>query len=393
MASPIPSHDELVGRAREVAEVVAQHERESDDARSLHPASVAALRDAGLFKLIQPRRIGGYERGLSTLHAVARALGAGCTATSWVYTVTGAHTWVLGMFPEETQDEIALDDPDTIIPGTLASQGKATPVDGGFRLSGQWQFASGCDHARWGLFCAKQTDSSGNEPKHVHVMVPSRDYRIEDTWHVMGLRGTGSKDVVVEGAFVPAHRTMPTGQLFSAESPAATRHATHVYQVPVLPSLTYLLTAPVLAITQRIYDAHVERTAGRRDRYDGSSKARKAGTQMRVAEAWAEIQCADALVRETTGELERLVDQGLRADDATRIAIKWRASYAVRLCCRAADRLFEASGANTVYEREPILRLVQSLHTAAHHAAADFDNNATSFGSFALGQGPGTWLL
>lgn len=392
-AQPIPTHDELVARAREVAQEVAQFEEASDRARSLDPRSVEAMRRAGLFRVIQPRRIGGYEHGLTTLHAVALELGAGCAASSWVYTVTGAHTWVLAMFPEEVQDEIAADDPDTLIPGTLAAQGKAVEVEGGFRISGQWQFASGCDHARWGVFCARQANSEGGAPKHIHVMVPASDYRIEDTWQAMGLRGTGSKDVVIDDAFVPAHRAAPTGDLFDAATPAVAHHASRVYTVPILPSLTYLLTGPVLALARRIYEAHVERTAGRRDRYDGSSKASKPTTQLRVAEAWAEIQCAEEMVRGISDDLERIVAEGTRASDELRVSIKWRASYAIRLCCRAADRLFDASGANTVYEREPIQRLVRSLHTAAHHAAADFDNNGTSFGSFALGQGPGTFLI
>ena len=390
---PIPSHDEVVARAREVAHRVARHELESDAQRKLHPESMAALRQTGLFKVIQPRRIGGYELGLPTLHAVALELGAGCTSTAWVYMVVSAHTFVLGMYPEETQDEIAADDPDTVIPGTLASMGKAVPVEGGFRVSGQWPFASGCDHSRWGLFCAKQTDSQPGDPKHVHVMVPASDYRIEDTWHVMGLQGTGSKDVVLDDVFVPSHRAMPTGELFAAESPHATHQTTFVYQVPVLPALTYLLTSPTLAIARRIYDAHVERTAGRRDRYDGSSKAAKPTTQLRVAESWAELQCAEGLVGQLGERIGSLVDSGTRFDDATRVEVKWRAAYAIRLCCRAADRLFEAAGANTVYYREPIQRLVACLHTAAHHAAADYDNNAASFGSMALGRGPGTILL
>lgn len=390
---PIPDHDELVRRARDVADLVAQYEALSERARSLHPKSLAAIRDAGLLKAIQPRRIGGFECGLPTIHAIARELGRGCSSSAWVYMVTAAHTFVMGMFPEVVQDEIATDDPDTFIPGTLAAQGKAQPVDGGFRISGQWQFASGCDHARWGLFCAVQTDSTRDDPKHIHVMVPSSDYRIEDTWHVMGLDGTGSKDVVMEEVFVPTHRALPTGDLFAGTSEAASRHETHVYRMPVLPALTYCLTAPALALAERIYSAHVERTAGRRDRYDGSSKAKKPAMQIRVAESWAEIQCAAAMAEHIGGEFARHIAEGVQPSDALRVEIKWRAAYAVRLCVRASNRLFEASGANTVYDREPIQRLVQGLHVMSHHAAADFDNNAASFGSQALGLGPGTFLI
>ena len=392
-ATQQPDHDEIVRRAQTVAETAARHELESNQQRTLHTESVAALSRAGLFRVMQPQRIGGYEMNLSTLHAAALALGAGCASTAWVYMVLGAHTWVLGMFPEEVQDEIFADDPETRIPGTLASQGKATRVDGGFRVSGQWQFASGCDHARWGLFCAAQTQAAPDEPKHIHIMVPASDYRIEDTWHVMGLRGTGSKDIVLEDVFVPALRAVPTGALFGAETPAAARQATHVYKLPLLPGLTYCLTGPVLAMTRRIFDRFVERTTGRRDRYDGSSKVQKVGLQLRVAESWAELQCAEALVQGLGRTLEHLVGERVDVDVATRVEIKWRASYAIRLCCRAVDRLCAASGANTVYDREPLQGLVQSLHTAARHAAVDWDNNATSFGRLRLGLDADTWLL
>ncbi len=385
----------LVERASSVADIVCEFERESDAMRALHPESVKALRDADLFKVIQPRRIGGFGMDLPTIHAITMALCRGCASTGWVYLVTGAHTWVLGMFPEAAQDEIKADDPDTFIPGTLASQGKAQLLDDGVRVSGRWQFASGCDHGRWGLFAARQSDSTREDPKHVHVLVPSTDYTIEDTWHSMGLRGTGSKDVIMDEVFVPRHRTMPTGDLFEGISDAARAHDSFVYRFPVLPSLTYLLTAPApaLEIARRIYSGYLDMTASRRDRYDGSSKAKKAPNQVRIAESWAEIQSAALMVEDITRIFDTALAQREPFDIDTRVEVKWRASYVIHLCRRAADRLFDAAGANSIYDRSALLPLVQSLHTASHHAAADFDNNATSFGSQTLGLGPGTWLV
>ena len=383
----------LVARALTVADIVREFERESDEMRMLHPQSVQALRDADLFKVIQPRRIGGFEMDLATLHAVTLALGSGCSSTAWVYLVTGAHTWVLGMFPETAQDELKADDPDTFIPGTLASQGKAQLVDGGARVSGRWQFASGCDHGRWGLFAAMQSDSTPEDPQHVHVLVPSTDFTIEDTWYSMGLRGTGSKDVIMDDVFVPGYRTVPTGDLFEGVSEAACAHDSFVYQFPVLCSLTYLLTAAALALTRRIYGEYLDMTVSRRDRYDGSSKAKKAPNQVRIAESWAELQSAELMVQEITRTFDTALAKHEPFDIDTRIEVKWRASYAIRLCRRAADRLFDAAGANSIYDRSALLPLVQSLHTASHHAAADFDNNATRFGSHKLGLGPGTWLI
>lgn len=391
--TPQPSRSELVDRALGVAQRVHAYEKESNELRSLHPNSMRELSESGLFKVAQPKRIGGYEESIGTVHAVTSALATGCVSTAWVYMVMTAHTWALGMFPPEALEDIAADDPETRLPGTLASMGKATPVEGGFRVSGQWQFASGCDHARWGLFCAMQTDSTREEPKHIHFVVPSDEFRIEDTWHVLGLKGSGSKDVVIDDVFIPTHRTLPTGTLFSGASPHASVHPTRVYRFPVLPGLTYGLTAPALGMARRIYDEYVEATTTRRDRYDGSSKGRKATTQMRVAESWAELQAAEALVAELTRGFDEALEKGTELDTEARVEFKWRASYALKLCRRSADRLFDAAGANHIYDRSSLLPLYESLQTLSHHAAADFDNNGTSFGSFALGNGPGTWLI
>lgn len=306
---------------------------------------------------------------------------------------TGAHTWILGMYPDGAQDELRESDPDTILPGSLAASGRAQIADDSFRVSGRWQFASGCNYGRWALLCATQSHSTCDDPKHAHFLVPSGDFTIKDTWHTLRLRGTGSKDIVMEDVCVPISRSMSTGELFESTSEHARPHKSLVYQFPVLCSLSFLLTAPVLALTRRIYDEFAHLTSSRRDHYNGSSKARKATTQFRVAESWSELECAELLVK----EVATIYDDARRSrkpfDAQTRIEIRMRASYAVTLCRRSADRLYDAAGTNAIYERSPLLPLMPTLHAASHHAAADFDNNGTAFGSQTLGLGPGTILF
>jgi alkylation response protein AidB-like acyl-CoA dehydrogenase len=383
----------LVTSAKQVAEKLRPFEAEHEQRRMLHPDAVQILRESNLFKVIQPSRIGGFEADISTLHAVGKELAYGCAASSWVYMVTAAHTWILGMYPEVAQDELRASDPDTILPGSLASNGKAALVDGGFRVTGRWQFGSGCDYGKWVIVGAMQSNSTRDDPKHVHVLVPAGDFEIDDTWHTLGLRGTGSKDIIVNDAFVPTHRAMPTGTLFDGSSPHARSHKTFCYQLPVLATLTFCLTAPTLALTQRIYDEFIKLTAIRKDRYDGSTKAKKPSVQIRVAESWAEIQSAELLIEEIARIFDHAGEFARPLDVQTRVELKMRASYAVTLCRRAADRLFDAAGANAIYERSPLLPLIQNLHTMSHHAIVDFDNNAAALGSNALGLGPGTILF
>ena len=186
---------------------------------------------------------------------------------------------------------------------------------------------------------------------------------------------------------------MATGTLFEGGSPHARSHETFCYQLPVLATLTFFLTAPTLAITHRIYDEFVKLTAVRKARYDGSTKAKKQSVQIRVAESWAEIQSAELLVAEIARIFDRASELGEPFDVQTRVEVKMRASYAVTLCRRAADRLFDAAGANSIYERSPLLGLLKNLNTMSHHAIVDFDNNAAALGSNTLGLGPGTILF
>ncbi len=383
----------LIVNAKQVADKLRPFESEHEKRRTLHPDAVQILRDSDLFKVIQPQRIGGFEAGISALHAVGKELTCGCAASGWVYMVTAAHTWMLGMYADSAQDELSASDPDTILPGSLASSGKADLVAGGFRINGRWQFGSGCDYGKWVIVGATQSNSTREDPKHVHALVPEGDFEIDDTWHTLGLRGTGSKDIIINDAFVPTHLAMATGTLFEGGSPHARSHETFCYQLPVLATLTFFLTAPTLAITHRIYDEFVKLTAVRKDRYDGSTKAKKQSVQIRVAESWAEIQSAELLVAEITRIFDRASELGEPFDVQTRVEVKMRASYAVTLCRRAADRLFDAAGANSIYERSPLLGLLKNLNTMSHHAIVDFDNNAAALGSNTLGLGPGTILF
>ncbi|MEM7542141.1 MAG: hypothetical protein AAF384_11245 [Pseudomonadota bacterium] len=385
-------NDQLVATAQEVATELRPFEIENDRLRMLHPEAFGLLRDSGLLRAIQPRRIGGTEVDIPTLQAICRALTHGSPAAGWVYTVTCAHTWMLGKYRPEAQDELAALDPDTFLPGSLAAAGSAEPVEGGFKVSGRWAFASGCDHARWMMLGATQTNSTREDPKHVHVLVPHGEYAIDDTWHTLGMRGTGSKDILLDNVFVPNHRAVATGDLFETGNPNGDKDTDFTYSFPVLTTLTFFLTGPVLAVANRFYQEFIDLTRDRCDKYDGSSKAKKTTMQARVGESWAELESAELLVREIRACYQNARAQHSDFDIETRLALKLRGSYAMALCRRAVDRLFDAAGANAVYERSPLLGLKRNLETMSHHAIIDLDNNATAFGSQALGLGPGTIL-
>ena len=245
-AAPAPwrrQPDEYIERAEALLPLLRRHAASDDASRCVHPDSIAAMKQAGLFRILQPRRLGGAELDLRTMHRVIRTLATASPSASWVLMVLLAHTWVLGMFDEEVQDEIAADDPETIIAGSLAPTGRAVRVDGGWRVSGRCPFASGTDHARWNLMGFKVAGDDPALPPAVHVLAPVRDYAVNDNWFTMGLRGTGSKELVLDDVFAPEHRTMPTPVLYGSLSPWGRRHPTWLHMMPVRPGLAYHLSA------------------------------------------------------------------------------------------------------------------------------------------------------
>src|SRR5271155_3933733 len=198
-------HDKIMRRAAAISETLSAHARECDAVRKLTSESMATVVDAGLFRIPQPRRVGGYELSLRTLADAVTLLSEACPSSGWVLMVMGAHHWCLGSFPEAAQDDVFGNGRDGLVAGTLSSQGTANPVDGGFRVEGRWQFCSGVDHADWVILgCA---DPATHRPS-VHALVPRADLEVDDTWHVMGLQGTGSKDVLAHHVFVPSDRTI-----------------------------------------------------------------------------------------------------------------------------------------------------------------------------------------
>lgn len=388
-----PTYEELTAAAEAIAARLTSNADATERARCLAPDSVAAMREAGLWRLLVPARYGGMEANLRAQVATTAITAQGDPAVGWVQLVLGAHAWVVSGFPEECQDEVFGDGPDALIPGTLAAQGTARPVDGGWLVNGRWQFCSGVDLGRWLLIGARQDDPSASTARGVHVVASKADVEVDDTWFTLGLRGTGSKDLVLRDVFVPRHRSMFTATLFDGRSPHATRHHTNRYRMPVVPCLTLQLGGAVLGMAKLALRLHIERTAVRTEVYVPRAKAESAGTQMRVAEASAEITSAALLLDQSTITFDAIADSGQPPTLAQRAEMKWHAVYAIELCRRAVERIYAAAGANAVYDSSRLQTLFRDMNTATHHAMIDFDSNAEMFGLAALGLDPGKHLL
>src|SRR5690242_6547542 len=199
----IPTAEEIVARARAMIPALRERAPQGDRERRLAKETVAEMQAAGLFKVLQPRRWNGYELDILTYFDVQMALGEGDMSVAWVYGVVGVHPWFVALLDERAEQEIWGPDNTTLICSSLMPTGLAKPVDGGFRLSGRWKYASGSDHCEW-AFLGGIVEGRPDD-RRVFV-IPRKDYEIIDTWFVPGLKGTGSNDIEIKDVFVPEHR-------------------------------------------------------------------------------------------------------------------------------------------------------------------------------------------
>lgn len=381
------SPDEYVGRAEALLPLLRSHVAEDEANRTIHPDVIAAMKQAGLFRILQPSRLGGAELDLRTMHRVIRTLATASPSASWVLMVLLAHSWILGMFDERVQDEIAAEDPETIIAGSLAPTGRAVRVDGGWRVSGRCPFASGTDHARWNLMGFKVPGEDSALPA-VHVLAPVRDYTVNDNWFTMGLRGTGSKELVLEDVFVPEHRAMPSPLLYGSLGPWGRRHPTWLHMLPVRPGLAYHVSAHVLGMAQRFHTEFVEITRVRNDKYTGTRKADSPGLQFRVAESEFDLRSADLILDRAADGFDTLARDRRLPTTEEFVDLRYSVAYAVQCCRRAVERLFAAAGANATYDSSPLQAWFRDLTVATHHGTIDYDVNAEEFGRVRLGLPP-----
>jgi 3-hydroxy-9,10-secoandrosta-1,3,5(10)-triene-9,17-dione monooxygenase len=275
---------EALDKARSLAPVLRERAFATEQARRISDETIRELKEAGLFRILQPARFGGFELDPRVFLEAGMIISAACGSTGWVYSVIGVHNWQLGLMPEQAQVDVWGEDQDTLICSSYTPRGHVEIVDGGYRLSGRWSFSSGCEHAQWAILGGVATDAAGNI-KRLCFLVPRTDYTIDDVWRVVGLRGTGSNDVVIEDAFVPEHRTHDyrSGSVTS-DSP--------IYRLPFGPVFTFGIAAPLLGAAQGALDDHVAWTAERVRITKGTRVAEEPFSQARVAEAAGELDGA-----------------------------------------------------------------------------------------------------
>jgi 3-hydroxy-9,10-secoandrosta-1,3,5(10)-triene-9,17-dione monooxygenase len=387
-------HDELVARAEKLAPELRARVGEAEKLRRLPEANVAALRAAGLFKVLQPRRVGGLQMDLRTHIDVVAALARGCAATGWCAGVVHAHSWLMGLFPKQAQDDAYGAGPDTIISAVISPRGTAKPVAGGYVLNGNWAFCSGCEHAQFLLLGAAVQDASGATVDEGDFLVPVGDIAIKDDWHVVGLRGTGSCGIAAKDVFVPAHRYLSLPQAIGGEPPGKALHEGALYCSAAVPVLAMAITPASLGIAEAALEYFNARLPGREVAYTEREKQLdKPVTHMQVAEAATRIATARLVLYHCADEIEAAAERGETMEFTKRARVRMDCAWAVRLCLEGVEILMLASGGSGIGETNPVQRAWRDLHAINMHGLLNLETNQEMYGRVLLGLAPNTPLI
>lgn len=379
-----PSIDtELVQRARDLHTLFAANAAEAETQRRLPDSTVGALAEAGLFKLTVPRRYGGHETNFATVLAVAAEVARACGSTAWVTTLINICNWAACVAPEEVRADIFGADPDARVCSVLALSGTATHTDDGYRVSGSWGFASGCMHATWATVGVQIVDEAGQVVQFGLAGIPMDQFTIKDTWHVAGMRGTGSNTLIAEDVVVPTH-LVPS---FSWEDEPLDNHPDEpLYRTALVPALILVLAGPQLGMARAALDHTLATIDGRGIAYTFYDQAVRApSTQFQVAQAGELVDTAALHIFRAATLVDQAASEGRAVAVTERLQVRMDTSYAVTRCRQAIDLLLDVNGASSFAEANPLQRLWRDSAVAARHAAVIPGISTEAYGRALLG--------
>ncbi|GAA3483165.1 MULTISPECIES: 3-hydroxy-9,10-secoandrosta-1,3,5(10)-triene-9,17-dione monooxygenase oxygenase subunit [Streptomyces] len=378
--------EDVLAAIRALAPTLRERAAEAETLRRVPDTSIKELEDTGFFQLLQPKAFGGRAADPLVFYSAVKEIAKACGSTGWVASVVGVHPWHVGLYDPRAQQEVWGQDPKTRIASSYAPTGTATPADGGFRLSGRWHFSSGCDHAQWVLLGCLVPDAEGNPVDMRTFLIPRTEYRIDDVWDTVGLRGTGSNDVVVEDVFVPDHRALSFGPVTALKTPGHELNHEPLYRLPYAGVFTTTISTPIVGIAEGAYDSYVEATKQRFRVSYGQKVAEDPFAQVRIARAASDIDAAWLQLTRNIGAMYALAERGEELPTELRTRTRRDQVIATERAVAALDLLMENAGGNAMRTGpNPVQRAWRDAHTGRGHAANDPERALLLFGQAALG--------
>jgi 3-hydroxy-9,10-secoandrosta-1,3,5(10)-triene-9,17-dione monooxygenase len=381
------AHAAMVARARALIPQLRERASRTEELRRLPPETERDLHDTGLFRIVQPKRVGGSELDYVALVDCADAIGLADASVAWNFANLASHHWMLGMFDKRAQDLVWNEDVNALIASSfIFPAGRARKVDGGYVLRGSWPFSSGVDSSEWNMLASVvSSDDEADGIEYRIFLVNKSDYKIVDTWNATGLRGTGSNDVEVNDAFVAEPMTIAVHDLAGGPTPGSAVNPNALYTLPVFSLFPYVLSGVALGNAQACLDDYVDVARHRASTYNRAKLGDLQSTQIKIAEASAKIDAARRIMRSTC--IEAMADARRRhiPDIAAKTRSRRDGAYSVNLCTEAVSLLFAASGARGLFTTGVLQRQFRDAHAINSHIAFNFDAAGTNYGRVALG--------
>jgi len=379
-----PPKEELVRRAAELVPLLREKALWMDENRRIHDDVIEAITGAGLLKMRVPVRYGGYESDMETVVDVLAELGRGDGSTAWTVAVWSVSTWMMGLFPDEVQDEVFAT-PDVRISGILSPGAMAVPAEGGYIVNGKWSFNSGAQQSTWNTnAAATPTGDGGFAP--VMVAIPIADLQVIDDWHTSGLRGSGSITTIAHELFVPAERVLPMGPVLQGQHMSKLNADAPIFNAPFMPTACAIVSAPALGLALAAKDAFFERLPGRKITYTSyENQAEAPVTHLEVAAAITKIDEVGFHAHRAA----QMIDTKSRAAEAWTLEERARVRLSLGAACQrakeAVDILDGASGGSSVYRDVPIQRIQRDVQVLNLHAILHPNTNLELYGRIICG--------
>ncbi len=377
----------MIARAMALIPRLRDRASRTEELRRLPPETEQDLHESGLFRIVQPKRVGGSELDYVALVDCADAIGKADASAAWNFANLASHHWMLAMFDKRAQDVVWGKDVNTLIASSfIFPAGRARKVDGGYVLRGSWPFSSGVDSSDWNMLASVvYSDDEADGVEYRIFLVSRGDYKIKDTWNAAGLRGTGSNDVEVNDAFVAQPMTVAVHELAGGPTPGSAVNPNALYALPVFSLFPYVLSGVALGNAQACLDDYIEVARHRASTYNRTKLGDLQSTQIKIAEASAKIDAARLVMRSTCIEAMADARRGFIPDIAMKTRLRRDGAYVVNLCTEAVSLLFAASGARGLFTTAALQRQFRDAHAINSHLAFNFDAAGTNYGRVALG--------
>jgi len=388
----MPTVADLVARARAIVPTLSARAAATEANRSMLPETLEDLTRAGMFRIMQARRYGGYEMGLPAMAEVTAEIARGSASDAWIVGLCGNQNRFVGCYPKEAQEEVFARSGDHLITCLVTGPtSTAERVAGGFRLSGKWPYVSGVDQCNWLLLSAFDGGAdAGGASASLTFLVPREDVaEVIDDWHVMGLRGTGSKTVMLEDVFVPEYRAMNVWNYDVDPPPGAAVNPGAMFQgVPRIMIFTTMLTAPALGIAQSAVEAYRERLETRGSALMSGKQSENAPSQIALGRASEQAAMARDILMGAAHDFQRRAEAGDTFTAEDRIGHRLRMAEVMRMCTQVVTDVFMDAGTGAMFDGNPLQRMFRDMYAIRSHVVIDPNNAAENRGRLLLGIDP-----